>query len=224
MIRFQFVILIVLQGLMAILLTRSLGLTAGFGVHALLMLASSAVSYVLLKRLSVGVINWRNRVVGLLMPWPVIVGGGSLGRLVVKNAIAALVFAAVVVGVDRSGVLRLAEASPGMAQPTMATHILSYAAVLCWIILIIAWLWVLRTQWVHNREILGSLLRSRGLLIPLLIPPIAVTLSVMLRVQGQPMLSLLTAAIPLLVVLLPVLMMCGVILAHKISGKPLRWN
>lgn len=160
---------------------------------------------------------------GLLMPWPFLVGGGSTTTFAIKNAVASIVFAAIVIGFDYFRLHQPLSQATSPTQPTLFTHFISYAAVLCWIGLFIAWAWVLRIQ-LKEPNLFTHVMKNRSLLVPLLVPPIVLTLSIVFRYQGLPVLSLGLVAIPMLLALAPVLMVFAMILAYSVSGKPMRWN
>jgi hypothetical protein len=217
-------IAIACQAGLVILLTRRLGAGTGLATHFLLMIAFSGVGWLLLKQLATDQITWRNNAVAILMPWPAILGGGSIPAYVLKNTMAAIVFAALVATVDRLGVFSVHTAPPNNNSPSLSSHLLACATVVCWIVLAAAWAWTLRSALVNQPDTVSALLSLRGVAIPLLLPPVMVTASLLLRYTGHAVASLLVVAVPLILILLPVMMMLAVIVFHSITGKPMRWN
>lgn len=227
MVPLQYLVVISLQAVLAIVLTRTLGLALGSGVLLVFLLACSAVGYLLLTQLTTETVTWRNRAVGVLMPWPILVGGGTGEMFTVKNTMAAIVFAAIILVCDHVNLIRhfgpVTNPTTDPSQPGLVAYIISYATVLCWGILLVGWAWLLRSQF-RQLDSFRQIINRRSLRTPLIGVPVAVTISIVLRYQGMPLLSLLVVAIPLLVVLLPVGLLCLVMVGHWVTGKPMRWN
>lgn len=224
MLGFSWFIIIILQGCLALLLTRKLGISLGLTLHVLLMLAFSGLGWLMLSQLSTDSITWRNRLISILMPWPAIVGGGSMFAFVLKNAIASIVFAGIVVTADRSGILNIHRTGSDPSSISIGSPWMTWATVLCWMVLTVAWLWLIKSTLSNRPDSFSVLLSSRNTAIPFIFPPIVVIASLFLRYQGYVIAALLTVAIPLVIVLLPVLMMLAVVFYHYATGKPMRWN
>jgi len=217
-------ILIMLQACLAIFLTRRLGTGTGLLLHILTMLVFSGIGWLLLTQLTTETITWRNRAIGVLMPWPNIVGGGSLVAYVFKNTIASTVFALIVVAVDRYQVFSMPIETQTRRDHSIGSWLIAVPTFFCWIALCVGWLWMLQSTLANRPDNLSSLPNLRGIAVPLLLPPILVVTSIALRYNGHSTASMLTVAVPVFLVLMPVLLMMGVILFHYITGKPMRWN
>ena len=220
----SWLIAIALQACLVILVTRRLGVSAGLAIHVLLMSVFAGIGWFLLTQLATESITWRNHLASLLMPWPAIVGGGSILGYVLKNFIAAIVFAALVVAADRFNVFNFPGIASNLKGDRATSPLLNWATILCWIVLAVAWAWILQSMIGNQSNIISALLSSPSMAIPLLLPPIVVLVSIVLRHQGHVIAALLTVAIPMAIVLLPVLLMLAVVFYHYATGKPMRWN
>ena len=221
------ILVIVAHAAMSLVLSRQLGLMIGVVVYSVVTLASTCLAGWLLRESAVGTVTWRNRLAGLLLPWPVIVGGGSLRAMLVKNQLASMLFGIAVVACDRiradtfvAG--RGADAVAGPASWWDGT--VFYLTMMCWAILLGAWLWMLRSFFTHHSEPFTALFQKRSVWIPLVLPPIAVAASVALVLAGSPWVGLLSVGVPIVLLLMPVLPMVALVLFHYITGKPMRWN
>jgi len=214
------------QALVPLLLVRALGLPFGLVISGLLIVTQVAIGGLLLRGSTVGSVTWRNRIAGLLLPWSAIVGGGSLGRLIAANGAASLLFAVGIIAADRAALLD-AMIGPDQDAATSAVivrWILFGLTGLGWIAMSLLWLWLLRSVLKNRSDIVSVLVARRDIRLPLLIPPIAIPSSIALRALGWPIAALAVVAIPLLLLLLPLLLMFSAILIGWLRGKPLRWN
>lgn len=216
-------VLIAFQACLAILLTRRLGTGAGLLLHISIMLVLSGLGWFLLTQLTTEAITWRNRAVAILMPWPSIVGGGSLLGYVMKNTIASIVFAMVVVAIDRYQVLGMQTGTHNSRVPSTGPWLIAATTFICWLAIGIGWLWLLQSTLANWTDTAHPGLNLRSVAI-LVLPPILVVTSIALRYNGYSIASMLAVGVPLLVVLLPLLLMMAVVLFHYVTGKPMRWN
>lgn len=76
----------------------------------------------------------------------------------------------------------------------------------------------------NQSDILSVLQKGRGTWGPLLLPPVIVAASVLLRISGRTWLALAAVGVPLVMLLMPVLSLLALIIVHYIMGKPIRWN
>lgn len=209
-------------------LSRRLGVAAGLVVYAILTSLLTLLAGGLLRSVPLEKITWKNRLAGWLLPWTALVGGGQLRWLLVKNEVASIVLGMVMVASDRMNVWDAVVAnhpsSPGGAPRTWADAGLSWLTLLCWLVMLGGWLWTLRTYFRNQVNSAGVLLGLRGIWIPLLIPPIAVAVSVALQQADYAWASFLVVGIPLLLVLPPVCVLLTVVGYHYLVGKPIRWN
>lgn len=212
------------QALLATFLARRLGLALGITAHVFVLTLSAAGGWYLLTQLTTDQITWRNRLISVLMPWPAVVGGGSIAVFVIKNFFASIVFALTVVAADRFHWFSIHNPTPDVSEGGLGPRLVTWSTILCWIVLAVAWLYLIRATLTNRPDILSTLTSVPGTALPLLLPPIMVTASLVLRYKGQTIASLLAVAIPLLLILMPVLLMALVILFHYVTGKPIRWN
>lgn len=219
------VLTLALQALIAIGLSRYLGPVAGVGVYAALVVATVLMAGGLIRLSPVGVVTWKNRVAGLLLPWSMIVGGGTMKALLIKNILAGTLLGILAVTADALiGNDLLTDAPDGAQTPGWVATIVLWVTVACWIIMLIAWLWVLRAQLGRHSEPISTLMLRPGVRFALLAPPIATAASVALRYFGYDLAAMLIVSVPLVIVLGPVLMLTLVLLTYTLLGKPIRWN
>lgn len=215
------------QAALAVWLTRVLGVAVGLMVVSAIVTATTLEAGSLLRRVQTGSVTWKNRLAGLLLPWTFLVGGGQLSSLLIKNAIAGLVFAALMVICDRA-IVPSTSSPTGQAgnfqHPSWIEAALGWMTAACWIALIVGWVWILRSYSRGHAGIRGILSAPRGVLVAILIPPAAVAASAGLLAGGWRGAALTVAALPLLVVAFPVVLMAIVVAAHALTGKPMRWN
>lgn len=147
--------------------------------------------------------------------------------MLVKNQLASMLFGIAVVACDqiRAGT-NVAGAGLGtVAQPaSWLDGTVFYLTLMCWAILLGAWLWMLRSFFTHHSKPFSALLEKRSVWIPMVLPPIAVAASVALVLAGNPLGGLFSVGIPIVMMLMPVLPMVVAVLFHYITGKPMRWN
>lgn len=225
--RVIWILVIVAHAALSLVLSRQLGLMIGLLIFSVVTLAITCLAGWLLQGAAVGTVTWRNRLAGLLLPWPVIVGGGSLRAMLVKSQLASMLFGMAVVACDqiRTGTIVAGPGVDAVAEPTnWLDGTVFYLTMMCWAILLGAWLWMVRSFFNHHSEPLSALLEKRSVWIPLVLPPLAVAASVFLVIAGSPWAGLLSVGIPILMMLMPVLPMVAVVLFHYITGKPMRWN
>ena len=219
---------IVLLALIAIVLSRQIGAVAGVGVFAALVLAMVLAAGGLIRRAPVGSVTWRNRLAGPLLPWSIIVGGGTMKALLIKNVAAGTLFGIIVITLDALILNNLlATTSPTGSPapaPAWARAVVLGVTIACWIIMLVAWLWILRAQLGRHAEPISTLMLRPGVRFGLIAPPVALAASIALRYFGYHLLAMLIVGLPLLVVLGPVALMCLVLLSYTVRGKPIRWN
>lgn len=214
-----------LQALVAIVLSRLLGPIAGAAAFAALAVATVLVAGGLIRRAPVGVVTWRNRVAGLLLPWSMVLGGGTMKSLLIKNMVAGGLFGIFVITIDALFLNPVSTAVPAAPpSPGWASAIVFGVTIACWIVMLVAWLWVLRAQLGRHSEPISMLMVRPGVRFALLAPPVAIAASIALRYFGYHLVAMLIVGLPLLVVLGPVLAMVLVLLSYTVRGKPIRWN
>lgn len=221
------ILVIVAHAGLSLVLSRQLGLMIGLLAYSVVTFAITCLAGWLLQGSAVGTVTWRNRLAGLLLPWPVIVGGGSLRAMLVKNQLASILFGIAVVACDqiRTGTIVAGIGVDAVAEPaSWWDGAVFYLTMMCWAILLGAWLWMLRSFLTHHSVPLTALREKRGIWLPLVLPPLAVAASVALVLSGNPWAGLLSVGLPIVVMLMPVLPMVAVVLFHYITGKPIRWN
>lgn len=217
-------VIVAVQAALAIVLTRNLGLNLGVLAQTVILIAFSGVGWLILYRLRSSEITWQNHVVGILMPWPSIVGGGTLTVFAVKNAIASIVFSWFVIAIDHLKVLSIPSHDAALEAPSFGSNLIFWGTVICWVVAAIAWVWVLRSTVANQMDVSSTIQSLRRVAIPLLLPPFIVVVSIVLRVNGYKVAALIAVAIPLLLASLPVLLMLAVVFYHYVIGKPMRWN
>lgn len=208
---------------MLLFLTRSLGVSFGLVTYAGLVGLLACIGGWLLKGSEVGRVSWRNRVAGFCLPWTGWVGGGTLWLLLIKNGLAGFLFGAAVLGIERTNWFQTTVSSSA-DPPSIYDWGLLIATWICWLSLLGAWLWMLKTFLTRHSDVLSVLTRQRSVWLPILIPPVAIAASITLRTWGFEWWGLGIVAAPLLYVLLPILLIIAVMLWHVLSGKPIRWN
>lgn len=208
---------------MLLLLTRSLGIGYGLVTYVLLVGLLTCFGGWLLKGSDVGRVSWRNRVAGFCLPWTGWVGGGTLSQLLIKNGLAGFIFGVAVLGIERTNWFP-ATVSASADPPSIYDWGLLVATWICWLSLLGAWLWMLKTFLTRHSDVRSVLNRQRSVWLPILIPPLAIAASIACRTMGFAWWGLGVVAAPLLYVLLPVLLIIAVMLWHVLSGKPMRWN
>lgn len=216
-----------IQALLAIGLTRGLGIWIGSLVYAVMVLVMVIVAGELLRNSQVNRITWRNRIAGWFLPWSMLVGGGSLNALRIKNAVASVVFGWLAVLGDHwlwPSVRASADAATGPSVETWFAFFWGLATGLGWIIMTAGWLVLLKSYLKGRTEPVSALITNRNQRLPMILPPIAVGTSIALRCAGFSGLAFCVVWIPLLLVFMPVLLMLLVILTYSIRGKPIRWN
>lgn len=212
---------------MLLLLTRSFGVGVGLVLYFLLVGVVTYSGGWLLRQSAVGEVSWKNRVAGFCLPWARWVGGGTLPTLLVKNCLAGFIFGAVVLLVEQTNGFRFSKSgSTGSTGGQTSIHEwgIQVSTWICWVVLLGAWLWMLKTFLTHSSNVLSVLTRERGIWFPILAPPVAVAASITLSAMGYPWWGLVVAAAPLCYVLLPVLSILAIMLWYAVTGKPIRWN
>jgi len=214
------------QALIVVLLTRQFGPVAGVSIFVGWVLLSVLVAGALLRTTVVQQMSWKNRVAGLLLPWSMIAGGGTLKALLIKNALAGCVFGVIVVVVDAllQNNSSIIQAPADSSTPQWVSKAILVVTVLGWLIMLVGWLWVLRAQLAGRSEPISTLILRRSVRIPLLVPPIAIAASVALSYFGHPVFAMLIVMLPILFILGPLLAMLLMVLIYTILGKPIRWN
>lgn len=207
------------QAVAAVELTQRLGISVGFGVFALLMATTTGLAGYLLHSSTTGEVTWRNRLAGLLLPWSLLAGQGSLRALLMKNLLASLAWGGVLVAGDRLEWL-LPLAAETKAPATLLTTVASWLAILCRLLLLAGWLFYLRA--LSARSWNSFSLKSTWQ--PLLLPPLAILASLALAHSGYIWLALLAVGLPLLIVLTPLLLMVAAMAYMTLTGKKIRWN
>jgi len=212
---------------MFLLLTQNVGVGVGLIIYVLLVGLFTCCGGWLLKESAVGRVSWRNQVAGFCLPWTAWVGGGTMRSLLLKNAVAGIIFGLAVLVAEQTSWFQFHNggSTDGSGVPASLQEWGLYLATwTCWLILSGLWLWMLKTFLTRSSDVLSVLTRQRGIWLPILVPPVAIAASIILRVTGFPWWALLVAAAPLLYVLLPVILIIAVMLWHTVSGKPMRWN
>lgn len=216
-----------LHAALAVSVARVLGVWLGSGIYVLSVLIFMAIAGTALKSSSVNQITWKNWLAGWFLPWTHWVGGGSLSALLIKNAIASILFGLMMIGCDHSGLLHELvglKASDHSPRFTWVGLITLWATIVCWIVLLLAWGLLLRSWAANQLNVVSVLLKGPGNWLPFLLPPIAVSVSMVMRYLGFTGWALSVVAVPLLITTGPVLLMLAVFLWHHILGKPIRWN
>jgi hypothetical protein len=196
-------------------LTSQMGFFVGFAIYTILTTSMTGFAGWLLHRSEPGEITWRNRLAGTLLPWSMWVGSGSLTSLLTKNAAISAVFGCLIAfcnpwnGFAHQGGDIHGEGGEGNGWTNM---LVSGMTLLCWIVLLVAWLRLLQN------------IAARPLWPSLGFPPMAVGTSIVLRYLGMPWLALTVVAMPIFLVLLPVTLMIAGLLMARLTGKPVRWN
>jgi hypothetical protein len=213
-------LLIALNALLAIALARGLGPVWGWLVYAALSSAGVGAAAWLLKRSAVGVVGWKNHLAAFLTPLMPFVGGGTLRALVLKHIVAGAVFGLVAILVDRFDLVApiTASGSAGWAGWLAA------GTIMCWVVVLGLWLWLVSVQMRHRSEPISRLLMRREPGRMLILPPLVVGASVGLQQMGLMWVALAVVALPLLIVVGPVALMVGVMGIYSLLGKPVRWN
>jgi hypothetical protein len=218
--------IIVVQAAGAIALSRYFGIVVGGLLYALAMISCVGLAGLLLLNVTVESVTWKNRVAGVCLPWSTFVGGGQLSHLLVKNAVAALAFGALVVLCDRLKLFHRGSGANAVGETHMhwSEVVILWVTVAGWIVMAIGWLWMLRSIVANHSDIISVLLNRQGTWMPLLLPPVIVAASIALRVAGRSWIALTVVGAPLLMLFTPVLLMLAVIVMHYVMGKPMRWN
>ncbi len=213
-------------GAIAVCLGRTLNGMVGLGVYAGMTVILMALAGMLLRSVLLGELTWKNRLASFLLPWATFVGGGTLRALLIKNGLASIVFAGVVIAIDRLGMgSQIVGVHPSADGTTdWVGTVVSGLTIFCWLILLVAWMWILRARLRNRPDVISALLTLRGLKLPFILPPIAIGLSVALKLSEYAWSALLVVGLPLLIVLTPVLLMMATLLILKVRGKPIRWN
>lgn len=218
---------ILFHAAMAMIAARVAGTTLGMVLYSLSVLAFVTIAGLALKNSTVGNITWRNRLAGYLLPWTKWVGGGQLTSLLIKNAIASILFGWLMIWCDRSGFLHELvglNANRDSRNFSWLAIAVLWTTLGGWLILSTAWILLIRS-WAQNRQNdLSILFSERGNWLSFLLPPLSVGVSIALRYANFPALALAVVAVPLLIISGPVLLMMSVILWHQLRGKPIRWN
>jgi hypothetical protein len=225
--RIAWAIVITIYAAISIVLSRYLGPKVGILGYIALTTQFVCLAGWLLRTAAIDSITWKNRVAGFFLPWTALIKSEALIPLLIKNGLISTGFGALVIACDQLRILPTgAIASQGyMAEsPGWADSVLYWTTVICWFVMLAAWLFALRSSSMHQSGsfVLGS--HNRHVWILLLLPPIAVGASIACRTASHPWIALLIVSIPLTIVLLPVFLMVSVIFAHFIMGKPIRWN
>jgi len=214
-----------LQAFIAIVLTRQLGPIAGVGAFAALVVAAVLLAGGLIRHAPIDRVTWRNRVAGLLLPWSMILGGGSLKALLIKNMVAGTLFGICVITIDALNLKPIpTPATDAPAYPGWTQTLVFVLTVASWITLLIAWLWILRIHLGKISEPISTIILHRRVKFVLLAPPIAIAASIALRYFSYNLAALLIVGLPLLIVLGPLLLMTLLLLSYAMRGKPIRWN
>lgn len=218
---------ILLHAALAVSAARVLGAWRGTGVYVLSVLIFIAIAGTALKSSSVNQITWKNRLAGWFLPWTHWVGGGQLSTLLFKNGSVSILWGVILIWCDSYGWLHElvgVKASDKSSRFSWLELVILWATVVCWGVLLLAWLLLLRSWATNQLNVLSVLLKGPGNSLPFLLPPVAVSSSIALRYAGFPGWALVVVALPLLITTGPVLLMLAVFLWHHIRGKPIRWN
>jgi hypothetical protein len=212
--------------LVVILLLRWFGLWTGMAIYVAIVLAGSLSAWQLLSSSEIGTATWKNVVAGWLLPWTSLMGGGSLTALLIKNALASIVFG---IGIALCLELNLLEPAPSADAPSgekasWLLRVLVWLTAAGWITLLTGWIWLMKSSSSGRSEPISTLILHNRLAIPLLIPPVVLIASVVLQFFGHYWLALSVVWIPLGIILLPVILMALALIAHTLAGKPIRWN
>jgi len=205
-----------------VFLQQQLGSVAGLTIYCLFAILTTAAAGVLLSGLTVETVTWRNRLAGILLPWSRFVGGDPLMSFLVKNALISIVFGVTVVIFNRMQLFHITSSNGD--GPTIWANIVAWLTVCCWLVMGIAWIYILRSIIRNRSDVVSVLLGKQGNGILLVVPPLAIGISLYLHNCGYLGPALLVVAIPLFYFLLPVSLMVLVILIHQLTGKPIRWN
>jgi hypothetical protein len=223
-------LLLVLQFALAVCLYKMLGVGWALAAYIAVCGASALCGCYLLHTSKTNSVTWKNRVAGWLLPWSLIVGGGSLQHLTIKNALAASMFGIAVILWQHTAKPTVPTVDNGAGETTLTTtstwaHTLVDGGILlgCFILLL-GWGLLLRAQLKHTSEPITTLIMHRRQAWPLITPPCAIGLSLVLRSLDFSWWALICVWGPLLFILMPVILMMLVLIGHTILGKPMRWN
>ncbi len=211
---------------LTVALTHSYGLVCGLALIAGIVILTSALAAGLLKSSALNQVTWKNRAAGLLLPWGRLVGGGSLTSLIAKNGAASLGVAILVVMVDHWNLLEPAPVITDNAQTTKSWQptILVWLTAFGWLVFSAGWSLLMLSYLKNRSEPISTLVMRKSRITPLLLPPVAVGVSVTLRYLGWYWLALAVVWIPLTAIFLPVILMLLTIVVFSLLGKPIRWN
>lgn len=216
-----------LHAALAVSVARVFGVMLGSGIYVLSILIFMAIAGTALKSTSVNQITWKNRLAGWFLPWTHWVGGGSLSTLLIKNASVSILLGVILIWCDSYGWLHElvgVKSRDKSIRFSWLELVILWATVVCWGVLILAWSLLVRSWAASQLNVLSVLLKGPGNWLPFLLPPIAVSVSIVMRYLGFTGWALGVVAVPLLITTGPVLLMLAVFLWHHIRGKPIRWN
>jgi len=213
--------------LLAVALARALGWATGVAAYVLLVGLMTAAAGLLLRSLKVDKVTWQNRLASWLLPWAGWVGGGTLGSLLVKNGLTSVILGVLVVWSDQRSpwetwlTVRNGDRVATSDWVSLAVSVLTFSG---WVAISSGWLWWIRCLIGRNFVTGFSALKDQGIWWPLWGAPVVLAASYLLRQAGQFWLALGVVAVPLLILLTPVLFMLVVILGHYLTGRPIRWS
>lgn len=219
---------IALHAVVAVFASRRLGPVFGVGVSAVLVTVEVLLAGALLRWSKPDQITWRNRAAGLLLYWGRWVGGGSLTSLLVKNALAGLVFCSLSILVDQvfSPSVDVEPSTSEAVNESGAwkSQVLLWVTFACWCVLMGGWALMLRA-W-HNSSSRGlvELLSRRERWLPAVLPVALTIASIAFRYSGYDASALVIVAVPIAVVLSPIALLLLVLFTYWLRGKPFRWN
>ena len=218
---------VLLHAAYAVIAVRALGYPFGIALYLLSIVLFMVIAGTALKSSTVGSITWKNRLAGWFLPWTHWVGGGQLSTLLIKNAAVSMLFGVLMIWFDNNGLLHELIGIKSIDKSSRFTWVelvVLWATVASWLILSVAWLLLMRS-WAQNQlNVLSVLVKGPGNWLPFVLPPAAISASIVLRYAEFPFWALAVVAIPLLITTGPVLLMLAVFLWYHIRGKPIRWN
>ncbi len=208
-----FVPLLVMCGLI-VLLEQRFSLGVGASIYAGVVILTTLAGAMLLRASAVGQSSWRNGLATKLLPCSGIAGYGSLQKLCVFNLLGSILF-----GIACFVVARYLRHSDYALERIGGWMI---ACALAWIVLIGMVLFLVRQ---YGKRYYAGASGFRNFLKLLTAPAGALAASIALVVVADlPIVAFVVAMIPIAMVFVPMAFLLIIIIAAKLSGKPIRWN
>jgi hypothetical protein len=208
----EFVPLLVMCGLI-VLLEQRFWFGVGASIYASVVILATLVGAMLLRSSAVGQSSWRNVLATNLLPWSWLAGYGSLLKLCVYNLLGSILF-----GLACFVVARYLRHNDYALEQIGGWTI---ACALAWIVLIGMVLFLVRQ---YGKRYYTGASGLRTFLKLLAAPAGALAASIALVVAGLPAVAFVVAMIPIATVFVPIGFLLILIIAAKLSGKPVRWN